>query len=273
MKSRLPRVTYLSCDADRATDRPRSVGEADVSGHEDPNQLRSEKKPHEGFNTRTKGFEQKFGPKSDLRSVSIKIQEHFNSHGMDSIMYLPDPESGKMRSVITHHQRFSVEKAREACDARSTKYDSYDVLNDTAGRKFLLDSLSSGLRQDVIDEMDSAKEPAAVVWMLIIEQLRSTDIQLYQSQKDKLKSIKPSQYRGEDVSQMVSDMRGITDELIKANQFEYSLILNILEACLEAGGQDNEEYRYPLMLRLVTFSRMSLSVIVKRPRRNFVRPS
>ena len=183
-------------------------------GYEDPNQLRSEKKPHEGFNTRTKGFEQKFGPKSDLRSVSLKIQEHFNSHGMDAIMYLPDPETNKVRSVITHHQRFSVEKAREACDARSTKYDSYDVLNDTAGRKFLLDSLSSGLRQDVIDEMDSPKEPAAVVWMLIIEQLRSTDIQLYQSQKYKLKSIKPSQYRGEDVSQMVSDMRGITDELI-----------------------------------------------------------
>ena len=53
-------------------------------GYEDPNQLRSEKKPHEGFNTRTKGFEQKFGPKSDLRSVSLKIQEHFNSHGMGS---------------------------------------------------------------------------------------------------------------------------------------------------------------------------------------------
>lgn len=147
-------------------------------GYEDPNQLRSEKKPHEGFNTRTRGLEQKFGPKTDLRSLCLKIQEHFNSSGMDSIMYLPDPESNEVRSVIMYHQRFSVEKAREACDARSAKYDSYDVLNDTAARKFLLASLTSGLRQDVIDEMESSKEPAAVVWMLIIEQLRSTDIQL-----------------------------------------------------------------------------------------------
>ena len=217
-----------------------------VVGYEDPNQLRSEKKPHEGFNTRTKGLDQKFGPKSDLRSVCLKVQEHFTSHGMDSIMYLPDPETNEMRSVIEYHQRFSVEKAREECEARSAKYDSYDVLNDTAGRKFLLDSLSSGLRQDVVDEMDSSKDPAAVVWMIIIEQFRSTDIQLYQSKKDQLKSIKPSQYRGEDLAQMCSEMRKITDELQNANQFDYSLILNILEACLEAGGQDNEEYRYPL---------------------------
>jgi len=96
-------------------------------GYEDPNQLRSEKKPHEGFNTRTRGLEQKFGPKTDLRSLCLKIQEHFNSSGMDSIMYLPDPESNEVRSVIMYHQRFSVEKAREACDARSAKYDSYDV--------------------------------------------------------------------------------------------------------------------------------------------------
>jgi hypothetical protein len=80
-------------------------------GYEDPNQLRSEKKPHEGFNTRTKGLEQKFGPKTDLRSLCLKIQEHFNSSGMDSIMYLPDPESNEVRSVIMYHQRFSVEKA------------------------------------------------------------------------------------------------------------------------------------------------------------------
>jgi len=86
-----------------------------VDGFEDPNQLRPERKPQEGFNRRTKGLESKFSRKGDLTTFAINVQDHFDSHGMDSTLYLPDPESDDtMISIIGHHPRFSVETVRRA---------------------------------------------------------------------------------------------------------------------------------------------------------------
>ena len=85
-----------------------------VVGFEDPNQLRPDRKPQEGFNRRTKGLESKFSRKGDLSTFAIKVQDHFDSHGMDSTLYLPDPESDDtMISIIGHHPRFSVETVRQ----------------------------------------------------------------------------------------------------------------------------------------------------------------
>ena len=219
--------------------------DSSAPGLSDPNQYRHQKNPEYGYNSRTKGLDSKFAKGKDIKTFANDVRSHVEDHGLDTVLYLPDRITGEMIFVVDGHHRFDSSSARAASKLVRQSFDEYDSMNDSACKKFLLASLSPSMKEDVTDEMER-DDTAAVVWLLIIETFKSTSIDIYEDLRDKLKSIKPSQYSGENVDLMVSDQRKITDELEKAGQFEVNLILKMVEAYLEAGGEGNEEFRFPL---------------------------
>jgi len=65
--------------------------------------------------------------------------------------------------------------------------------------------------------MESKQDSAAAVWMILIELLRSTDIHIYTAEKEKLKSIRPTQFRSQNMSEMIDLMRPITENLLTSS--------------------------------------------------------
>jgi hypothetical protein len=63
---------------------------------------------------------------------------------------------------------------------------------------------------------------------------------------DEIKNCKPSQYPGEDLDKMAAFLRAKAKELSTAGRYEHRLTLHMLDNFLEAGGRDNEAFRYPL---------------------------
>ena len=74
-----------------------------------PNQYRSNSigTSQKSRSYRVKGLLTKFERKHDLRSFEHTMLTHFTDHGLDSVTYVPDPQTtSEMICVITDHARF-----------------------------------------------------------------------------------------------------------------------------------------------------------------------
>ena len=219
----------------------------DSKGFVNPNQGRPERKAEEGYNHRVGGLSSKLSPKSDQKVFLRSVWDRMVECGMDTTMYLPDPHSGKMISVVTDHPRFTSKTAQKSAKILHSRFDGYDKVNDNAAVQFILNSLKEEMKNEIKDDMEE-DDPAVVVWMRVIETFRSTSVSRYDKLKSQLKGIKPSQYSQENLIKMVQDMQKIEMELKKGGQWDHNLTLSILENALEAGGDNNETFRLPIRL-------------------------
>jgi hypothetical protein len=124
-------------------------------------------------------------------------------------------------------------------------YDKYDRTNDRCARLFLLNSLSAPLKNKVQDKI-SESDGFPVVWIKFIKCVQSTSIERYEQIKTKIKACQPTQFSGQDLEKMSKDLRDASDTLLAAGQYDHNLTLTMLEAFLNAGGENNEDFRFPL---------------------------
>ena len=162
---------------------------------ESPNQLRSTyaSSAQKGYNYRKTGLQIKFGHDDDLTSFQDAVMDHLTDTGMDSISYLPDPKDAtKMISVITSHSRFTISSVRTHSGTLEPLFDDYDRMNDKAAKRFLLDSLSKELGA-LIKKKTQDDDTFVIVWMLILQSIQSTSIEVFEEIKNRIKSRHPSQ--------------------------------------------------------------------------------
>jgi hypothetical protein len=96
------------------------------------------------FKHRATGLSDKYDEASDLSYFADELWRHMLTTGLDTIAYLPDPETGEMMSVILHHTRFTLEKASTLAQPQVLLYDAVDKNNNSAAIECLLDSVSPG---------------------------------------------------------------------------------------------------------------------------------
>ena len=195
---------------------------------------------------RKTGLSPKFARSGDLTNFEYSIWRHLVNMGMDSITYVPDPiDNTLMVSCVTAHGRFTVASVKRLISPQVLLYDSFDKSNDREATEYLLESLDADLARELRDVMDLG-EPFPVTFLRFIHLIRSTSIDRLENLKVRIKSRKPTQYAGQDVSKMASEIRADALELEIAGQYDHNITLHILDAFLEAGGQNNEDYRFPL---------------------------
>ncbi len=213
-----------------------------------PNQYRSSsiatsQKVH---NYRRTGLKDKFARSGDLVTFQHHVWSHLVDTGMDSIAYVPDPvDPNIMVNIVKDHGRFTLESVSRLIKPQLLKYDSYDKANDAEASEFLVDSLEADLAKE-LREIKEPDDPFPKVWIRFIRTIRSISIDRFEDLKKKIKACKPTQYPGQDLSKMALDLRSYAKELEVAGQYDHNLTLHMLNSFLDAGGQGNEDFRFPL---------------------------
>jgi GAG-pre-integrase domain/Zinc knuckle len=182
----------------------------------------------------------------DLPHFEERVWRHFCDTGLDTIAYVPNPiGSTEMINVIQEHDRFSVESVIKLVAAQVKKYDDYDIQSDDEATEFLKESLDFELAKELRD-VQRPDDVFPVTFMRLIHLIRSTSSERYSKIKLRLQNRKPTMYPGQNLTMMASDMRADAKILETARQYEHSLTQLMLDNFLEAGGANNEDFRYPL---------------------------
>jgi hypothetical protein len=219
--------------------------EVPIADYETPNQLRSAYDV-KGFHHCKKGITLKFNKSDMLIPFKKLVWNHLKDSGLDTITYLPDLHQ-EMSNVIYDHSRYTLDSARKLSAVQVALYDKYDKTNDTAATAFLLDSLSPAL-STVINERLEDSDSFSVVWLELMNEIQVQTIEWIEAIKAKIKSRCPQQYPGQDLEKMAVDFRADALELVNAGQYEHNLTLTMLKSHLQAGGINNEDYRFGLRL-------------------------
>ena len=212
-------------------------------GYQQPSQQRPSY-DDKGFTTRCTGFDTKFDKTDNLQLFSRNLLDRFQTHGMDSITYLPDPSDGSMVCALTHHTRFTVDAVKTSIEPQLKEYDQYDKSNDRGARLTLLDSLTPKLRLEMEERMpDEPNFP--LLWMMLIQIIQSDSMGKFARIEAEIKSQHPKQYAGQNIAEMALAISSRATTLHTAGLFNHQLNATILKQFLMADG--NNEYRFELM--------------------------
>ncbi|KAI2500370.1 hypothetical protein MHU86_14113 [Fragilaria crotonensis] len=214
-----------------------------------PNQLRPVHvaAAQKGYNHRRTGMSIPFKPADDLIAFQNSVWDHLVvDTGMDTIAYLPDPtDKAKVSNVVKSHSRFTVQSAKALIKDQVELYDKYDKTNDKAARTYLLASLTPLLSNKVAEKLEDA-DPFPIVWLQFLKAIQSTSIERFEDLKTSIKHRLPSQYPGENLELLAAQFRKDALELTTAGQYDHNLTLSMMKIFLLAGGNGNEDFRFPL---------------------------
>jgi hypothetical protein len=219
--------------------------------HKNPNQFRFQDpvSDSKGYNRRVMPLETKFEKGDDLlRTFKLNVSTHLIKHGMDSIAYLNDPEmSNTMTSVIQDHARYTVETARVGSESCVKMFDKYDDSNNEAAIEFVLGSLGPELKKSDCDDLEPS-DSFTVVWILIIKNIQSTSIDMYQDMKNQIQVLKPAHNVGQNIQTLTRDFKHLAELPESAGQYKHTLTLVMLESLQTGGGDGNQAYTLPLLM-------------------------
>jgi hypothetical protein len=182
-------------------------------------------------------LEIKFGHDDDLTSFQDAVMDHLINTGMDSISYLPDPKDAtKMISIITSHSHFTISSLRTHSRKLKPLFDDYDHKNDKAAKHFLLNSLSKELG-GLIKKKTQDDDTFVIVWMLILQSIQSTSIEVFKEIKNRIKARHPLQYSCENLVKLGEHFVDNATLLESASQYDHNLMLHVVKIFLQAGGE------------------------------------
>ena len=180
-------------------------------------------------------IEQRFGcqvfkGKGDLFSLQCELLQHFQNMGMDTITYLKDPgDPTKMVNLLMDTTQFTQAYIKTAIKEQHKCYDSYG--NDHSACYTLLNSLDETFKKYVEDCL-SPDFCLLIVWMQVINALQSDSHEHFKTMKCELENIKPQQYLGQNIADMLLDITYHCQALTTAGVWDRQLCWSILSAFL-----------------------------------------
>jgi hypothetical protein len=221
-----------------------------VTKSKSPNQLRptSSSGAQKSYNYRQKGLNTSFDRGSDLSVFQTALLKKLQDTGLDTITYMPHPKDPKdMVSVLQYYASFTLDTVREHAKRLVPLYDQYDDANNRTATMCLLDSLAPGLA-NTIEKKRLESDSFAVMWMILLQTIQSTSVEVYELLKKSIKDRKPKQYAGQNLSKLAEDFRDDAKKLTIARFYDHGLTLTMMKIFLEAGGDGccAENFRYKI---------------------------
>jgi hypothetical protein len=96
-------------------------------------------------------------------------------------------------------------------------------MNDKAAKHFLLDSLSKELGA-LIKKKTQDDDTFVIVWMLILQLIQSTSIEVFEDIEYRIKARHPSQYSGENLAKLGEHFVDDATLLEPAGQYNHNLM-------------------------------------------------
>ena len=198
---------------------------------------------------RIQGLDAKFTRKSDIHTFQQDVMDHLEDHGMDTISYIVDPtDKTKMVSIVTNHGKYTLGEGTIQGDEDAAVYfDNHDKNNVRDAKRFVYNSCNEELRQQ-LNENCTRDCSFVTYWLELIHATQSVSMERFASVTERIKNRKVSQYPGENIERMCSDYLRDWKELDTAAMFDNNLIMNMINNMMEAGGPNNEEFRFPLRI-------------------------
>ena len=108
-----------------------------------------------------------------------------------------------MVSVFTHYPHFTTANIRAQNLIIEAEYDTYDRQNDNDALACFMNSLGDDYRRSLRVKNNPAKELKFTdIFILFIEIERPQNVELYDSYKQKVLTMKPENYPGRDIVKM-----------------------------------------------------------------------
>ena len=196
---------------------------------------------------RTKGLSKPFVGSGNLLNFQDDVMEHLEAHGLDTITYLPDPRGikGKVYSVIHHHSRYTsdIKTATAKCESQRQHYDTWDKKNDGEAKQFLMNSLHKDLKRE-FKVFYKAHESFAATWLRLVKHVLATSSKLFDAKKERIRSLRPHLYSGQDISMMAKEYIKLGTELEAGGHYDSELTLNMVEGFLQATPDAQQSFHF-----------------------------
>jgi hypothetical protein len=152
-----------------------------------------------------------------------------------------------MGSVLQYYASFTLDTAREHAKHLVPLYDQYDDANDRTAITCLLDSIVPGLA-NTIHKKHLKSGSIAVMWMILLQMIQSTLVEVYELLKKSIKDRKPTRYARQNLSKLAEDFRDDAKKLMIAGFYDHDLTFTMLKIFLEAGGDGHcaKNFRYKI---------------------------
>lgn len=161
----------------------------------------------------------KFKKKCDLTDLMATLMRHLKAHGLDSVMYVPDPDqAGKVAFVPSDYTRLDWMKIRPSVEAWvDNSWDQYDLDNDAAVYELLLKVCDKDMRRTINPYLVTSKKelPASVLLALIASQVEHVTRLTYPSMRAELMKKNPKSFTGVNI-QMFNE--SVMPTLVKLEQ-------------------------------------------------------
>lgn len=160
-----------------------------------------------------------FKKKCDLVDLMAVLMRHAKNHGLDSVLYVPDPDRTlKVAFVPTDYTRIDWMKIR-ASVARWVDFcwDQYDLDNDAAAYEMILKACDKDMRRTINPYLVTCKKelPASVLLALITSQVEHVTRLTYPSMRADLMKKTPKSFPGINI-QLFNEM--VMETLVKLEQ-------------------------------------------------------
>jgi hypothetical protein len=234
----------------------------DRSRPKTPNCYRESKDAIKNYNKRTEGATDKL--KADDASYSIDsfaddLYRHMEKHGMDSVFYVPTPDSttGAMLNLFTHHSLVTIDQVKDHVDdlKASSTYDDYDDDNLAESAAYLTDSIDAKLRGQIMPYCDKDVS-GPELWMRIVGEVQSDSAERLEKLKEDVKKTKLVDHKGENVKMYTGAMLLKCRELQRGRQLPNNICLTLID---QLSACSVPEFKLEFMsLRRVAVSEMRM---------------
>jgi hypothetical protein len=125
-----------------------------------------------------------------IDSFADDLYCHMEKHGMDSVFYVPTPDSttGAMLNLFTHHSLVTIDQVKDHVDDLKTlaTYDNYDVNNLAESAAYLTKSIDANLRSQIMPYCDKDVS-LPELWMWIVGEVQSDSAEHLEKMKEDVK--------------------------------------------------------------------------------------
>jgi hypothetical protein len=192
-----------------------------------------------GEHYRTIGIPQKLSPDGKQWQLWFKLMKRrSDENGYTTICFTTHPlDPNQMLNIFEnfqHYDRITLEKNSRALQA---KWDEYDLADDRECMKLILNSLDPALRRSIELDMETGLTAVLLIYLTFGKtQIRNPSY--FTNLGIQLTALRILNYRDQNVTAMVLDMKLMIEELEGANRFNWEFLPKLLHNLQEAG--DNE---------------------------------
>lgn len=172
-----------------------------------------------------------FGRTNHLAVFEHKFLDHLERTGMDTLPWMIVLGHKDFINLITKHSSTTVDHVENYYDTALSlgHIDTFEKKNGEAAKRWLLGAIEPGLRAVLYAKLDRDSH-VMVVWMTLVQEIRSESYRYFESLKSQIKLLKLADYPGDNVKEFTQAYALLTDEMETANLMEPHFIVLFITA-------------------------------------------